>query len=97
VRHRGTLGGSLAHDDPAADYPAAVLALGATVVTTAGKIPADDFFKGMFQTALAPDEVVTACASPSGEGGLPEVPAPGLALRAGGGVRGRGPAAFGWR
>ena len=64
VRHRGTLGGSLAHDDPAADYPAAVLALGATVVTDRRKIPADDFFKGMFQTALAPDEVVTAVRFP---------------------------------
>jgi aerobic carbon-monoxide dehydrogenase medium subunit len=52
VRNRGTLGGSLAHDDPAADYPAAVLALGATVVTDRRRIPADDFFVGMFQTAL---------------------------------------------
>ena len=64
VRNRGTLGGSLAHDDPAADYPAAVLALAATVVTDRRKIAADDFFKGMFQTALAPDEIVTAVRFP---------------------------------
>ena len=64
VRHRGTLGGSLAHDDPAADYPAAVLALGATVVTDRRKIAADDFFKGMFQTALGRDEIVTAVRFP---------------------------------
>lgn len=64
VRHRGTLGGSLAHDDPAADYPAAVLALGATVVTDRRKIAADDFFKGLFQTALERDEIVTAVRFP---------------------------------
>jgi len=64
VRNRGTLGGSLAHDDPSADYPAAVLALGATVVTDRRKIPADDFFKGMFETALAPDEVITSVRFP---------------------------------
>lgn len=60
VRNRGTLGGSLAHADPAADYPAAVLALGATVETDRRKIAADDFFTGLFQTALASDEIVTA-------------------------------------
>jgi carbon-monoxide dehydrogenase medium subunit len=60
VRHRGTLGGSLANHDPAADYPAAALALGATVVTNARRIAADDFFTGMFETALAADEIVTA-------------------------------------
>ncbi len=59
VRNRGTLGGSLAHDDPAADYPAAVLALAAAVVTDRRKIAADDFFRGMFQTALEPAEIVT--------------------------------------
>lgn len=64
VRNRGTLGGSLAHDDPSADYPAAVLALGATVVTDRRKVPADAFFQGMFQTALAPDEVITAVRFP---------------------------------
>ncbi len=60
VRNRGTLGGSLAHNDPAADYPAAVLALGATVRTDRRSIAADDYFKGMFATALAPDEIITA-------------------------------------
>jgi len=64
VRNRGTLGGSLAHDDPAADYPAAVLALGAAVVTDRRRIPADAFFQGMFHTALAPDEVITAVRFP---------------------------------
>ncbi len=64
VRNRGTLGGSLAHDDPSADYPAAVLALGATVVTDRRRIAADAFFQGMFQTALAPDEVITAVRFP---------------------------------
>lgn len=64
VRNRGTLGGSVAHDDPAADYPAAVLALGATVVTDRRKISADDFFKGLYQTALAADEIITAVRFP---------------------------------
>lgn len=67
VRNRGTIGGSLAHDDPAADYPAAVLALGATVVTDRRRIAADDFFKGLYQTALAPDEVITAVRFPVAE------------------------------
>ncbi len=64
VRNRGTLGGSLAHDDPAADYPAAVLALGATVQTDRRAIPADQFFKGMFETALAKDELIVAVRFP---------------------------------
>jgi len=64
VRNRGTLGGSLAHDDPSADYPAAVLALGATVVTDRRSIPADQFFQGLYQTALAPDELITAVRFP---------------------------------
>ena len=59
VRHRGTLGGSIANNDPNADYPAACLGLGATIVTTKRRIPADDFFKGMFETALEPDEIIT--------------------------------------
>ncbi len=58
VRNRGTLGGSLGHADPAADYPAAVLALGATLVTDRRSIAADDYFTGLFQTALAPDEII---------------------------------------
>jgi carbon-monoxide dehydrogenase medium subunit len=64
VRNRGTLGGSIAHNDPAADWPAAVLALGATVHTNKRKIAADDFFKGMYETALAADEIVTAVSFP---------------------------------
>jgi carbon-monoxide dehydrogenase medium subunit len=67
VRNRGTLGGSLAHNDPAADYPAAVLALGATVVTDRRKIAADDFFQGLYQTALAADEVIVAVRFPQPE------------------------------
>jgi aerobic carbon-monoxide dehydrogenase medium subunit len=60
VRNRGTLGGSVAHADPAADYPAALVGLGATIVTDRRKIAADDFFTGLFATALAADELVTA-------------------------------------
>ncbi len=60
VRNRGTIGGSLANNDPAADYPAAVLGLGASVQTNERTITADDFFKGMFETALKPSEVITA-------------------------------------
>lgn len=64
VRNRGTLGGSVAHADPAADYPAALLALGATVVTDRREIAADDFFTGLFETALAHGELVTAVRFP---------------------------------
>lgn len=64
VRNRGTLGGSLAHDDPAADYPAAVLALGAAIQTDRRRIPADAFFQGLFTTALEPDEIVAAVRFP---------------------------------
>ncbi|MDB5797309.1 MAG: xanthine dehydrogenase family protein subunit [Paucimonas sp.] len=64
VRNRGTLGGSVANNDPAADYPAAVLALDATVITSSRRIAADDFFTGMFDTALAPGEVVAAISFP---------------------------------
>ncbi len=60
VRHRGTIGGSLANNDPAADYPAAALALNATIRTQRRAITADDFFLGMFTTALEPDEIITA-------------------------------------
>jgi carbon-monoxide dehydrogenase medium subunit len=59
VRHRGTIGGSLANNDPAADYPAAALALGATIVTNKREIAADDYFKGLFETALGEDEIIT--------------------------------------
>lgn len=58
VRNRGTIGGSVANNDPAADYPAACLALGATVITNRRKIPADEFFVGMFETALEPAEII---------------------------------------
>jgi aerobic carbon-monoxide dehydrogenase medium subunit len=64
VRNMGTLGGSLANNDPAADWPAAVLALDATVHTNKRKIGADGFFKGMYQTALADDEIVLAVSFP---------------------------------
>jgi aerobic carbon-monoxide dehydrogenase medium subunit len=64
VRHRGTLGGSLANNDPNADYPAAVLGLGATIITSKRRIAADDFFKGMFETALEPDEIITKVSFP---------------------------------
>lgn len=59
VRNRGTIGGSIANNDPAADYPAACLALEATIVTTKREIAADDFFTGMFETALDEDEIIT--------------------------------------
>jgi aerobic carbon-monoxide dehydrogenase medium subunit len=64
VRHKGTLGGSVANNDPAADYPAAVLALGATVKTTRRTIGADEFFTGMFQTALDDGEIITEISFP---------------------------------
>ena len=64
VRHRGTLGGSIANNDPSADYPAACLGLGATIVTDRREIAADDFFLGMFETALEEDEIITAVAFP---------------------------------
>jgi aerobic carbon-monoxide dehydrogenase medium subunit len=58
VRNRGTVGGSIANADPAADYPAAILGLGATVVTNQRSIAGDEFFKGLFETALEPGEIV---------------------------------------
>jgi len=64
VRYRGTIGGSIANNDPAADYPAAVLGLGATVKTNKRSIAADDFFKGLFSTALADGEIITAVSFP---------------------------------
>ena len=60
VRAMGTCGGSIANNDPAADYPAAVLALNATITTNKGKYEADKFFKGMFDTALKPGEIITS-------------------------------------
>jgi hypothetical protein len=64
VRAMGTIGGSLANNDPAADYPAAALGLGATIVTSKREIAADDFFEGMFTTALEEDEIITAVRFP---------------------------------
>lgn len=59
VRHRGTMGGSVSNNDPAADYPSAVLGLGATIVTDKRRIAADEFFVGLYQTARQTDEIVT--------------------------------------
>jgi aerobic carbon-monoxide dehydrogenase medium subunit len=68
VRNRGTIGGSLAHADPSADYPAAILALDAEIVAMSARgerlIPARQFFTGLFTTALAPDEIITAVRFP---------------------------------
>jgi carbon-monoxide dehydrogenase medium subunit len=64
VRHMGTIGGSIANNDPAADYPAAVLGLGATVHTSQRAIPADNFFTGLFGTALERGEIITRVAFP---------------------------------
>jgi carbon-monoxide dehydrogenase medium subunit len=64
VRNVGTIGGSLANNDPNADYPAAVLGLGATVITTKRRIPADEYFRGMFETALESDEIITKVSFP---------------------------------
>lgn len=64
VRHRGTIGGSIANNDPAADYPAACLALGATIKTNRRSIAADDFFKGLFETALEDNEIITEVSFP---------------------------------
>jgi len=64
VRNMGTLGGSVAHNDPAADYPAALVGLGATVNTNKRKIAADQFFKGMYETALDAGEIITSVTFP---------------------------------
>jgi len=64
VRNRGTIGGSVANSDPAADYPAAVLALNATIKTDQREIAADDYFKGMFETALNEGEIITSLSFP---------------------------------
>jgi carbon-monoxide dehydrogenase medium subunit len=107
VRNRGTLGGSLANSDPAACYPAAVLGLGATIQTDRRSIPADAFFKGLFETALAPGELITAVHFPIPEKAAYEKfrqPASRFSIvgvfvaKTGGGVRvavtGAGPCAF---
>ena len=64
VRNMGTIGGSLANNDPAADYPAAALALGATIVTNKRRIAAQDFFTGLFETALETGELITQVSFP---------------------------------
>ena len=64
VRHKGTIGGSLANNDPTADYPAACLALGATIVTNKRKLKSEEFFQGLFTTALEADEIITKVAFP---------------------------------
>src|ERR1700730_18644642 len=64
VRHRGTIGGSVANNDPAADYPSAVLGLGATVVTDRRRIAADAFFVSLYETALEPGEIITCIECP---------------------------------
>jgi carbon-monoxide dehydrogenase medium subunit len=109
VRNRGTIGGSISNNDPAADYPGALLALNATVRTNKREIPADAFFTAMFETALAPDEIVTAVHFPKPEKGAYEkFPNPAsrysmvgvFVARTGGAVRvavtGAGPTAFRW-
>ncbi|MDO8287621.1 MAG: xanthine dehydrogenase family protein subunit M [Parvibaculum sp.] len=67
VRHMGTLGGSIANNDPAADYPAACIALDAKIHTTKRLIEADEYFKGMFETALQPDEIIREVTFPHPE------------------------------
>src|SRR5215510_10557033 len=67
VRNRGTMGGSVANNDPAADYPAAVLGLNATITTNSGKHTADSFFKGLFETALSDGELITSVSFPKAE------------------------------
>ena len=69
VRHMGTIGGSIANNDPAADYPAALLALSATITTSKRSMPADSFFTGMFETALDDDEIVVSVSFPIPEKG----------------------------
>lgn len=107
VRNRGTIGGSIANNDPAADYPAAVVGLGATVRTNKREIAGGDFFTGLFETALADDEIVTAVSFPVPErAGYCKFPNPAsryamvgvFVAKTGGGVRvavtGAGPCVF---
>jgi carbon-monoxide dehydrogenase medium subunit len=109
VRNMGTIGGSIANNDPAADYPAAVLALDAGIVTTQRTIAADEFFQGMFATALEADEIITRFIFPLPKQAAYEKfahPASGFAMTGafvavtGGGVRvavtGAGPGVFRW-
>jgi carbon-monoxide dehydrogenase medium subunit len=107
VRNMGTIGGSIANNDPASDYPAAVLALNATVNTNKRKIAADDFFKGLYETALADDEIITSVSFPvAGKAAYVKFPQPAsrfalvgvFVAQTGAGVRvavtGAGPSVF---
>ena len=107
VRNRGTIGGSIANNDPAADYPAAVVGLGATIITDRREIAGDDFFTGLFETALEDGELVTAVRFPiSARAGYAKFPNPAsryaivgvMAAETAGGVRiavtGAGPCVF---
>ena len=76
VRNRGTLGGSVANSDPSADYPAAVIALGATIRTDRREIAADDYFKDLFETALEPGEMIRAIRFPDSEAEPPIASSP---------------------
>lgn len=109
VRNRGTIGGSIANNDPAADYPGAVVGLGATVHTNRRTIAGDDFFTGMFETALEEGEIVTAVRFPRPEkAAYAKFPNPAsryavvgaMVARTPGGVRvavtGAGPCVFRW-
>jgi aerobic carbon-monoxide dehydrogenase medium subunit len=109
VRNRGTLGGSICNNDPSADYPSALVGLGATVHTNTRTIPAEDFFTGLFETALEPDEIVTAVAFPKpGRAAYVKFPNPAsryatvgvFVAEVGGAVRvavtGAGPVVFRW-
>jgi aerobic carbon-monoxide dehydrogenase medium subunit len=110
VRNLGTIGGSIANNDPAADCPAAVLGLGATVVTTRREIAADDYFQGLFATALEPGEIIVRISFPvpkrAAYAKFPH-PASGYAMagvfiaETAGGVRvavtGAGPGVFRWQ
>ena len=110
VRNLGTIGGSVANNDPAADYPAAVLGLGATVVTNKRRIAADDYFRGLFTTALEDGEIITRIEFPvpkrAAYAKFPH-PASGYAMtgvfvaRTASGIRvavtGAGPGAFRWK
>ena len=109
VRNLGTIGGSISNNDPAADYPAACIGLGATIRTNKRELPAEQFFTGMFETALQPDEIVTAVHFPKPQACAYEKfrnPASRYAIvgvlvaRTAGGVRvavtGAGPSVFRW-
>jgi len=93
VRNRGTIGGSIANNDPAADFPAGLLGLGATVKTTKREITADDFFTGLFETALEDDEVITAVSFPVPEkAGYAKFPNPASRYAVVGVMASKGPA-----